>query len=123
MLTLTYKHTNKKGAGIMTDTSIKLKELMQRRNIKSRELSAMTGISESSISQYLSGRCKPKHDAIMKITKALGADPRYFTEYEDIEVYNPYTSHEELMISLYRLADDDTKLKIDALLAECLKKF
>jgi len=48
-----------------------LKKIMVERNISQTELSAMTGIGKSGISQYLSGKYEPKQKAIEKIAEVL----------------------------------------------------
>ena len=48
-----------------------LKKAMDERNINQAELSALTGIGKSSISQYLSGKNVPKEKATEKIAEAL----------------------------------------------------
>ncbi|MEA4831600.1 MAG: helix-turn-helix transcriptional regulator [Oscillospiraceae bacterium] len=48
-----------------------LKKAMVERNMSQSELSALTGIGKSSISQYISGKNEPKDIAIKKIADAL----------------------------------------------------
>lgn len=48
-----------------------LKKAMDERNMTQAELSALTGIGKSSISQYLSGKNEPKQKATEKIAEAL----------------------------------------------------
>jgi transcriptional regulator with XRE-family HTH domain len=48
-----------------------LKKAMVERNMSQSELSALTGIGKSSISQYISGKNEPKDIAINKIADAL----------------------------------------------------
>ena len=47
------------------------------RNMKSIELSEITGISESTISQYRSGYSKPKDERLYVIANALDVDPAW----------------------------------------------
>lgn len=51
--------------------SEQLKKAMVERNMSQSELSALTGIGKSSISQYVSGKNVPKDIAIKKIADAL----------------------------------------------------
>lgn len=51
--------------------SQRLKQAMEERNMSQAELSALTGIGKSSISQYLSGKNEPKPKATEKIAEAL----------------------------------------------------
>lgn len=48
-----------------------LKQAMETRNMSQAELSALTGIGKSSISQYLSGKNEPKSKAVEKMADAL----------------------------------------------------
>jgi len=51
--------------------SQRLKQAMEERNMSQAELSALTGIGKSSISQYLSGKNEPKAKATEKLSEAL----------------------------------------------------
>jgi len=51
--------------------SEQLKKAMLERNMNQAELSALTGIGKSSISQYISGKNEPKEIALNKIAEAL----------------------------------------------------
>jgi len=51
--------------------SERLKKAMLERQMNQAELSALTGIGKSSISQYLSGKNEPKDAAIQKMADAL----------------------------------------------------
>lgn len=48
-----------------------LKKVMEERNMTQSDLSAMTGIGKSSISQYLSGKNIPRESVIEKFADAL----------------------------------------------------
>lgn len=52
--------------------SDRLKQAMEEKNVSQAELSTLTGIGKSSISQYLSGKNEPKPKAVEKIAEALG---------------------------------------------------
>lgn len=49
-----------------------LKKAMEEKNISQSELSVLTGISKSGISQYLSGKYEPKGKIISKLAETLG---------------------------------------------------
>ena len=57
--------------------SEQLKKAMLERNMTQAELSALTGIGKSSISQYLSGKNEPKELALNKIAEALECSVDY----------------------------------------------
>ena len=51
--------------------SQRLREAMQIRNIKPTELSKISGISKSSLSEYLKGKYEAKQTALYNLAKAL----------------------------------------------------
>jgi transcriptional regulator with XRE-family HTH domain len=55
----------------------RLKLTMDEKNMSQTELSALTGIGKSSISQYLSGKNEPNQKRIEKIANALGCSTAY----------------------------------------------
>jgi transcriptional regulator with XRE-family HTH domain len=59
----------------------RLRQAMERSNIKQSELCEKTGIGKSSISQYLSGDYEPKQRNIYKIATALNVSPAYLMGY------------------------------------------
>ncbi len=62
----------------MSSFSIILKQLMHEKNIKQSDLSKLTGINKSSISEYLSNNYQPKYKNIVKIAQALQVSPTIF---------------------------------------------
>ena len=49
----------------------RLKQAMRLRNIKATDLSAKTGISKSSLSEYINGKYEAKQDGVYLLSKAL----------------------------------------------------
>lgn len=60
----------------------KLKKLMLELNISQAQVSKLTGIGKSSISQYLSGKNEPSKNRKREIALALGVDGEYFNQFE-----------------------------------------
>jgi len=58
----------------------KVKDLMKRRNINQKQLSELSGISESSISRYLHSGQRPRMDVVVNIAKALSVETEYLLE-------------------------------------------
>ncbi|MBF0713221.1 helix-turn-helix domain-containing protein [Gemella sp. GH3] len=56
---------------------LRLKESMKTKNIKQIELSRMTSITPSSISDWLKGKYIPKQDKLYKIAACLEVDPNW----------------------------------------------
>ncbi len=62
----------------MTSFCTVLRNLLNEKNIKQSELSRLTGINKSSISEYLSNNYQPKYKNILKISRALQVSPTVF---------------------------------------------
>ena len=60
----------------------KLRNLMKQKGLKPADVSKMAGISPSTLSDWKSGKSKPKLDKLQKIAKALGVPITYFLEEE-----------------------------------------
>lgn len=63
-------------------TASRLKKALALRNIKQIELSELTGIGKSAISQYLAGRVSPKQDKIYRMAKALQVNEGWLMGYD-----------------------------------------
>lgn len=61
----------------MSEFQKRVKELMERDSISQKELSRLSGISESSVSRYLSGDMKPRMDILANIAKVFGVTTSY----------------------------------------------
>ena len=58
-------------------------DLMKKKGINQKQLSKMTGITESSISRYLNGDKSPRMDIVVNVAKALQVETDYFLKEED----------------------------------------
>ena len=54
----------------------KVKELMRNAGMTQKDLSKQSGVSEASLSRYLSGSLKPRMDIVINIAKVFGLDPQ-----------------------------------------------
>ena len=71
-----------------------LKKVMQDLNINQKQLSGLTGIGKSSISQYLSGKNIPTEERQKDIAVSLGLPENYFIqEIPDIVSYIKSRKH------------------------------
>ncbi|WP_349582136.1 XRE family transcriptional regulator [Leuconostoc citreum] len=61
----------------MDNFNTRLKQAMEYRNVKPAELSKLTNIGKSSISQWLSGKYSAKQDKIFVIAKSLNVNPSW----------------------------------------------
>ena len=76
---------------------IRIKEALKYRDMTQSELSSKTGISDSKISSYVSGRYEPRSDGIELIAKALRVNPAWLSGFDvpmerDLPSYNPATT-------------------------------
>lgn len=62
----------------------RLNSILQKRNLSQADLSKMTGIRSSSISDWLNGKYEPKQDKISIIAEALNVSPVWLIGYDDI---------------------------------------
>lgn len=60
--------------------SDKVKELMRVKNINQKELSQLSGITEASVSRYLTGERTPRMDIIINFARALGVSVEYLLD-------------------------------------------
>lgn len=65
--------------------SDRLKKILEEKDITQAQLAKMTGITQSSISDWLRGRYAPKQDKIDLIARALNVTPTYLMGWEDTE--------------------------------------
>ena len=70
--------------------SQKVLDLMQARNLTQKELSQLSGISESSISRYLRSKKRPRLDIVVNVAKALNVSTSYLLD-EDDKAVSAYT--------------------------------
>ncbi|MDC2805591.1 S24 family peptidase [Leuconostoc suionicum] len=87
----------------MESFNSRLKIAMEYKNIKPAELSKMTGIGKSSISQWLSGKYSAKQDKIFIVAKALNVNPSWLIG-ADVPM-----NDETVLDRIYHIADKLTK--------------
>ena len=61
----------------------RLNSILQKRNLSQADLSKMTGIRSSSISDWLNGKYEPKQDKIAIIADALNVGPVWLIGYDE----------------------------------------
>ncbi|MBO5449240.1 MAG: helix-turn-helix transcriptional regulator [Ruminococcus sp.] len=85
-----------------------LREAMDRRQISQAELCKRTGISKSFISQYLSGKFKPRDDKLAALAQALGTTKGALLGYESGKVNKVYETDNLIKVPVYS-ADEPEK--------------
>ncbi|MCI6357834.1 MAG: helix-turn-helix domain-containing protein [Erysipelotrichaceae bacterium] len=61
----------------MKEFKERVKSLMERDNISQKELAKLSGISEASVSRYLSGDLRPRMDILANIAKVFNVSTSY----------------------------------------------
>lgn len=67
----------------------RLNSILQKRNLSQADLSKMTGIRSSSISDWLKGKYEPKQDKIAIIADALNVSPVWLIGYDEPSTNQP----------------------------------
>ncbi|MBE6079405.1 MAG: helix-turn-helix transcriptional regulator [Veillonella sp.] len=101
----------------MNSFSKKLKETMLNRGITQSDLSTMTSIRASSISDWLNDKYSPKQDKIAIIAKALNVSPAWLMGYDDIsneESKGYYEDPEVAQLANEIKNDPELRLLLDA---------
>lgn len=62
-------------------SGLRIREAMDKKGVKQSELSKITGISPSSLSDYINGRYEAKQDKLYKIATALNVSPAWLMGY------------------------------------------
>lgn len=114
------------------NSGIRLKEALRKRDMTQSELSVKTGISDSKISSYISGRYEPRPDGIEILSKALNVNPAWLAGFDvpmtdELPSYNnksgiltiPFISQKlSAGVGIEHLSDADMDIKQIDILAE-----
>ena len=77
-------------------TQQRLREALSARNMLPIELSRLSGIGKSAISQYLSGKVTPKQDKIYKLAQALKVSESWLMGYDEPMEQSPAPTSDNL---------------------------
>ena len=77
-------------------TQQRLREALSARNMLPIELSRLSGIGKSAISQYLSGKVTPKQDKIYKLAQALKVSESWLMGYDEPMEQSPAPASDNL---------------------------
>lgn len=91
--------------------SKRLKEAMQIRNINQAELSQKSGISKSSLSEYLKGKYEAKQTGIFNLARALDVNEVWLMG-EDVPMDRSYGRSKVTEISVLNLSTNEVIQKI-----------
>lgn len=70
----------------------KVIELMTTKNMNQKDLSKLSGITETSISRYLNGTQRPRIDVLLNFARALEVNVEYLLEEDKVEQESNYTA-------------------------------
>ena len=92
---------------LISDFAERLRIALDFRNMKATELSALTGINKSTISQYLSKEYEPKRDRLELFAKTLNVNETWLIGY-DVPMEISSLSNDSL-IEEYELSPEELK--------------
>ena len=70
---------------------LRIKEILSQKGMTLKDLSRLSGITQSNLSNYLNGNISPTLDTLIKIANHLKVDIReLFGKEDDIELYAKY---------------------------------
>lgn len=99
----------------MEEFRVRLQKAMDIRGLRQQDIIEKTGIGSSAISQYLSGRNKPKQDKIYKLAVALDVNPAWlmgFEEHIERRENMPISSTERRLVESFRTLTSEDQAKI-----------
>lgn len=91
----------------------KVLDLMEKRNITQKELSRLSGITESSISRYLRNDQRPRLDIVVNIARALNVETNYLLD----ETENSDSAYNTISTAVARYGNELTAEEKNKLIA------
>ena len=93
---------------LISDFAERLRIALDFRNMKATELSELTGINKSTISQYLSKEYEPKRERIELFAKTLNVNEVWLTGY-DVPMEISSIDKNDSLVEEYELSPDELK--------------
>ena len=93
---------------LISDFAERLRIALDFRNMKATELSELTGINKSTISQYLSKEYEPKRDRIELFAKTLNVNEVWLTGY-DVPMEISSVDKNDSLVEEYELNPDELR--------------
>ena len=93
-----------------------LKKIAKAKNKSLTSLAVELGVSQEAISQYISGKIKPKLSTIIKMSKILNVSTDYLLDLSDDMTNSNFKINENelALIGNYRKLSDKNKYKVEA---------
>lgn len=105
----------------MSDFQKNLKKIMVTREVRPVDLANKTGISKSSISQYLSGNWEPTPLNLFKIAAALETTPEALM-YSNVDYTESNKQTNKLVTSSSDIADSETRNEMECEIIEAIPR-
>ena len=93
-----------------------LKKMVKSRNRSLTSLAVELEVSQEAISQYISGKIKPKTSTIIRMAKILNTSTDYLLDLTDNSCSSNFklSEKENILISNYRNLNDEERILVDA---------
>ena len=95
-------------------TARRLIEALDRRGLKAQDLADLTGVSKSSISQYVNGTHCPSNISAGKMADVLGVSPVWLMGFDVPMTDDYYDSAEAASVAQQTFDDPDLRALFDA---------
>lgn len=98
----------------MSDFVKRLNQLMADKKISQNKLAEMTGITQSSISDWANGKYKPRQDKVYLLSEALKVSPAYLLGYSNNKNLDQSASNNDTskIDELFNHLNDEGKEKV-----------
>ena len=93
-----------------------LKKIAKARNKSLTSLAVELGVSQEAISQYISGKIKPKLSIIIRMAQILNVSVDYLLDLSDNVSNCNLSENEFALVENYRKLDEKSRLKAEAYL-------
>lgn len=93
-----------------------IKRIVKAKNKSLTSLAVELEVSQEAISQYISGKIKPKTSTIIKMSKILNTSTDYLLDLTDNPTPSDFslTEEENNLITNYRNLDKEDKIKVES---------
>ena len=100
----------------------RLKSIMQKQGLTQKELAIRSGITEASMSKYLSGERTPRIDVIINLSRALEVTTDELLCETDNNIRNDFFEAKTVLARGLENISDEDKAKLIAIIAKSMGK-
>lgn len=83
-----------------------LKRIRKERNLTQQELAELVGLDRTTVTKYETGKAKPSHDVLLKLSGALDVSPAELLEAPPLKFDRDIPEFNERVLVLQRSADE-----------------